>query len=106
MKFSKLSELSKKKKWIIAIVSVIIVAIAGAIFFYEQNSTKVFTRSEYIKEVVVQNESFEDLLDNFLDQVVTYNGTKEATEKLESTAAKIFEFCDRSSRKTGAKSTI
>ncbi len=87
MKFLKL-----EKKWIIAIIGVIIIGIAGFIFFYEKNSNKVFTRSEYIKEVIIQNQSFEDLLDKFLDQVVTYNGTKEATEKLENTAAKFSNF--------------
>lgn len=87
MKFLKL-----EKKWIITIVSVIIVAIISAVFFYEKNTNRVFTRAEYVKEVVIQNQNFEDLLDNFLDQVTTYNGTKAATEKLENTATKFQNF--------------
>ena len=84
--------LKLEKKWIITIIGVIIVAIIGAVFFYEKNTNRVFTRTEYVKEVVIQNQSFEDLLDNFLDQVVTYDGTKAATEKLETTATKFENF--------------
>ena len=103
MKFLKFSELSQKKKWILATVGVIIVAIAGVVFLYEKNSTKVFTRSEYIREVVVQNQSFEDLLDKYLDQVVTYDGTAGATEKLESTAAKFSGFVTALEEKLGPR---
>lgn len=103
LKFSELNELSKKKKWILATIGVIIIAIIGTVFFYEQNSTKVFTRSEYIKEVVVQNQSFEDLLYKYLDQVVTYNGTAEATEKLETTAAKFQNFVTALQEKLGPR---
>ncbi len=98
MKFPKL-----EKKWIIAIIGVIIIAVTGVIFFYEKNSNKVFTRSEYIKEVVIQNQNFEDLLDNFLDQVVTYSGTKEETEKLDNTATKLENFVKALKEKLGPK---
>lgn len=95
--------LKLEKKWIITIVSVIIVVVIGAVFFYEKNSNRVFTRTEYIKEVIIQNQSFEDLLDNFLDQVVTYDGTKDETEKLENTATKLHNFVDALKEKLGPK---
>ena len=98
MKFWKLN-----KKWTITIIGVIIVGAIGTAIFYGINTKRVFTRSEYIKEVVVQNQNFEKLLDNFLDKVVSYNGTKEATEKLEDTAAKFSNFVTALKEKLGPK---
>ena len=47
------------------------------------NSQKTFTKPEYIKEVIVQKTNFDNVLDNFLDQVDTYNGTEESDERIE-----------------------
>ena len=81
MKFN-LNKLSKKTKWIISITTVILVAIIGVIL-YQKNANRIFTQPEYVKEVIIQNENFNNLLDEFLDQAENYNGTMEATKKLE-----------------------
>lgn len=47
------------------------------------NSQQVFTKPEYIKEVIAQKANFDNVLDNFLDQVDTYNGTEESNERIE-----------------------
>ena len=73
--------MKSKKWWLIAGVSAIIVAIAAGCFFYFSSWGKVFTKPEYIKEVVVQNENFNDVLDEFLDLTTSYIGTKEDTQK-------------------------
>ncbi len=75
-----------KKKWIIVIASAIILVLGIGAFIYFKNQPYVFTKPEYIKEVVVQNENFNDLLDEFLDQVSSYNGTVDSTKKLEETS--------------------
>lgn len=86
-----LNKLSKKTKWIVSISAVILVIAAG-IFLYQKSSTKVFTQPEYVKEVVIQNENFNNLLDEFLDQVANYNGTVESTKKIEETASRFNTF--------------
>lgn len=85
---------SQKNKWWIIIIFLIILILGGLFFFNKQKAPSVFTKAEYIKEVIVQNEQFESVLDNFLDQVSSYNGSKEATEKLNNTANKFTEFVD------------
>ena len=88
--------MKKKQKniWWIIIMSLVILMLSGIFFFNNQKTKSVFTKAEYIKEVVVQNEQFESVLDNFLDQVSSYNGSKQATEKLNNTANKFTEFVD------------
>lgn len=99
MAFFKLS-----KKQIIIVSSVFVLVLAAiAYFVFENRTDRVFTKSEYIKEVVVQNDNFNDLLDKFLDQTTSYNGTKEATEKLENTANKFSEFVAALKIKLGPK---
>lgn len=44
---------------------------------------QVFTKPEYIKEVIAQKSNFDNVLDNFLDQIDTYNGTEESNERVE-----------------------
>ncbi len=44
---------------------------------------QVFTKPEYIKEVIAQKANFDNVLDNFLDQADTYNGTEESNERIE-----------------------
>lgn len=83
---------NSKKKWILGIILFLTLAIIGAVFYYEYSTPKVFTKSEYIKEVIVQNRDFENVLENFLDQVSSYDGSKESTEKLEKTAEKFPQF--------------
>ena len=92
MKFN-LNKLSKKTKWIISITAVILVAIIGVIL-YQKSANRIFTQPEYVKEVIIQNENFNNLLDEFLDQVENYNGTVEATKKLEETAGRFNTFYD------------
>ena len=91
------------KKWWIAIISVIIILAAGGIFLFFYNSSRVFTKAEYIKEVTYQKEDFDDLLDKYFDQITSYNGTKESTEKLESTANKFSEFVAELEKQLGPK---
>lgn len=86
--------MKSKKWWLITGVSVIIVAMGIGCFFYFSNRNKVFTKPEYIKEVVVQNENFNDVLDDFLDVTISYIGTKEDAQKLESLAQKCENFVD------------
>lgn len=78
------NKINKKTKWAI-IISTVFVIIVG-VFLYQKISNKVFTQPEYVKEVIIQNENFNNLLDEFLDQVANYNGTVESTKKLEETA--------------------
>lgn len=84
----------QKNKWWIIIIALIALILGGLLFYNRQNTPSVFTKAEYIKEVVVQNEQFESVLDNFLDQISSYNGSKKATEKLNNTADKFTEFVD------------
>ena len=94
--------MGKNKSWII-VALLLVVAVVGVIFFYEKNSVKVFTKSEYVKEVIVQNQDFENALDRFLDQVSSYNGSKASTENLEKTADKFTEFVKALEEKLGPR---
>lgn len=91
------------KGWIIAIAIFVTLCLAGIGFLYYRNSTRPFNRSEYIKEVIVQNDDFNNLVDDFLDKVSSYNGTSEDTEKLESSADKITKFVSTLKEKLGPK---
>ncbi len=91
MKFTKFNNLSKKTKWIVSISAAILVIIVG-FFLYQKTTTRVFTQPEYVKEVIIQNDNFNNLLDEFLDQVANYNGTVEATKKIEETASRFNTF--------------
>lgn len=98
----KLNFKMNKNRWIILIFTLAIL-IGGGIFLFMVNSSRVLTKSEYVKEAVFQKEDFEDLLDNYLDQVVSYNGTREATEKLENTATKLTEFVTKLRNELGPR---
>ena len=91
-----------KKMWI-AIVSAIVILVGGGILLFVINSHRVLTKSEYIKEVTFQKEDFDDLMNKYFDQIISYNGTKEATEKLENTAAKFNTFVDELKKQLGPK---
>lgn len=92
-----------KKRWIIIVAGVIILGIVGLVLFYQRSVPTVFTQSEYIKEVIIQNQSFNDTLDKFLDEVTSYDGSKEDTEKLESTANKLKNFVSELEKQLGPK---
>lgn len=91
--------MKSKKQWLIVGISAIIVAIGAGCFFYFSNQAKVFTKPEYIKEVVVQNENFNDVLDEFLDLTTSYIGTNEDAQKLEDLANKCETFVDNLEKK-------
>ncbi len=93
---------NSKKKWIIIIFSAIIF-IVGSVFLYRQNSVRVFTNSEYVKEVIIQNQNFGNILDEFLDKVSNYNGSKQSMEQLESSASKVSDFVSALREKLGPK---
>lgn len=92
-----------KKKGIIAVVSVVILAIIGTIFYFEKIAPKVLTKNEYIKEVIIQNKDFDKVLDNYLDQVVSYNGSKESYEKFIATSEKFPKFVSDLEEKLGPR---
>lgn len=92
-----------EKKWIILISGAIILCVVGLVFFYQKNVTTTFTQAEYIKEVIVQNQSFNNTLDNFLDEVSSYTGSKEDTEKLENTANKLKNFVSELDKQLGPR---
>lgn len=92
-----------KKKGIIAVVSVVILAIIGTIFYFEKVAPKVLTKNEYIKEVIIQNKDFDKVFDNFLDQVVSYNGSKESYEKFIATSEKFPKFVSDLEEKLGPR---
>ena len=92
-----------KKKGIIAVVSVVILAIIGTIFYFEKVAPKVLTKNEYIKEVIIQNKDFEKVLDNYLDQAVSYNGSKESYEKFIATSEKFPKFVSDLEEKLGPR---
>lgn len=85
----------KSKNWIIGLVLFLTISIIGAIVYYEKMTPKVFTKAEYVKEVIIQNQDFEKALDSFLDQVFSFNGSQASTEKLENTATKFPEFVEK-----------
>lgn len=91
------------KKWWIAIISSVIILVGGGILLFYVNSHRVLTKSEYIKEVVFQKEDFDDLLNKYQDQIISYDGTVEATEKLESTASKFGKFLEELKKQLGPK---
>ena len=91
------------KKWWAVIISAIIILVAGGVLLFIFNSHRVLTKSEYIKEVTFQKEDFDDLLSKYFDQISSYNGTKESTEKLESTANKFGEFVEELKKQLGPK---
>ncbi len=101
MDFFKTKNLNKK--WTISIITAIVLCITGIIFFYYKNNTRVFTRSEYIKEVVIQNQNFNNLLDEFLDKVDSYSGSKESIDQLENSANKITRFTEALKEQLGPK---
>lgn len=92
-----------EKKWIILISGAIILCVVGLVFFYQKNVPTTFTQTEYIKEVIVQNQSFNNTLDNFLDEVSSYTGSKEDTEKLENTANKLKNFVSELEKQLGPR---
>lgn len=95
--------LKSKRNLILTIVSFVVLGLIAFICCYEFMTPKVFTKSEYIKEVVVQNKDFSNVLEEFLDQVYSYNGTKAANEKLYSTAEKFPKFVKLLEEKLGPK---
>lgn len=99
---NKMENTKSNKKWLTLII-VSLLGIIGVIFFMQVNSTRVFTKAEYVKEVIFQNKSFESALDKFLDQVISYNGSEASTIKLEETALKFKEFAKSLEEKLGSK---
>jgi len=95
--------LKGRKNWILTLVSVIVLGLIAFICYYEFTVPKVFTKSEYIKEVVIQNKDFSKVLEDFLDQVYSYNGTKSATDKIYSTAEKFPKFVSLLEEKLGPR---
>ncbi len=91
------------KKWIIAIAVLLGLCSIGIGFLYYKHATRHFTRSEYIKEVIVQNDDFNNLIDEFLDKVSSYSGTREDMEKVETSAGKIEEFVSTLKEKLGPR---
>ena len=86
------SKREKNKKWIIAVAVFLGLCSIGIGFLYYKHATRHFTRSEYIKEVIIQNDDFNNLIDEFLDKVSSYTGTQEDIEKVENSAGKITDF--------------
>lgn len=98
-----MKQIKLTKKWWTIIISAIIVLVAGGIFLYIYNSHRVLTKAEYIKEVTFQKEDFDDLLSQYFDEITSYNGTKESTEKIETTANKFGEFVTELKKQLGPK---
>lgn len=94
---------SSGKKWVIGIAIFLGLCAVGLGFLYYRNSVRPFNRSEYIKEVIVQNDDFNNLVDKFLDSVSSYNSTQESTEKLEGNAQKITDFVSALKEKLGPR---
>ena len=95
--------MKSRTKWIIAISAVAVIIAACAIFIYDRNSVKVFTQSEYVKEVIIQKTSFDDLMDKYLDQVRTYDASRDAAEKVQTTANRLSGFVSALEEKLGPK---
>ena len=53
---------------------------------------KVLLKEEYMKEIIIRKQSFDDILDNFLDQVDTYNGTDYSKQRLDEKGEEVIEF--------------
>ena len=96
------SKKSTKKRWIISLVVALLAGLVGYII-YHFCVPRVFTRAEYIKEVVIQNRDFEKSVDKFLDQVISYNGTKESLDNLNNSASKFTEFVEELEKKLKPK---
>ncbi|MBQ3093027.1 MAG: hypothetical protein IJC57_02080 [Clostridia bacterium] len=96
------SKKSTKKRWIISLVIALLAGLVGYIIYYFC-VPRVFTRAEYIKEVVIQNRDFEKSVDKFLDQVISYNGTKESLDNLKNSASKFTEFVEELEKKLKPK---
>ncbi len=91
------------KKWTVAIIIFVVLCVFGAGFLYYRNAVRPFTRSEYIKEVIVQNDDFNNLIDDFLDKVSSYRGTQEDTEKLDASANNVIKFVSALKEKLGPR---
>jgi len=91
-----------KKLWLLSIISVLIISLIGYLIYYFC-TPRVFTRAEYIKEVVIQNRDFEKSVDKFLDQVISYNGTQESLDNLKNSASKFTEFVEELQKKLKPK---
>lgn len=98
-----MKSLKLSRKSVIFGVIILLIVILGAITFAIFSRNTVFTKAEYVKEVVLQNQDFNDLLDKYIDQIISYNGSKEATEKLETTAQKLSDFVSTLKEKLGPK---
>lgn len=97
------SKREKNKKWIITVAVFLGLCSIGIGFLYYKHATRHFTRSEYIKEVIIQNDDFNNLIDEFLDKVSSYSGTQEDIEKVENSAGKITEFVSVLKEKLGPR---
>ncbi len=95
--------MKSRTKWIISIIGILILAVAATLFIYDRTSKKVFTQPEYVKEVLYQKTSFDDLMDNYLDQVQTYDSSREATERLQNTSTRLINFVSALEEKLGPK---
>lgn len=103
MEETKTKKKINKKNWIIAISVFVVLCLLGGGFLYYKNYLRPFTRSEYIKEVIVQNDDFNNLLDEFLDRVSSYRGTQEDTEKVDASADKITKFVSALKERLGPR---
>jgi hypothetical protein len=85
---------NKKKLWTIIICASFGIIVAVVMFCWFQFGGHTFTKPEYIREVVIQSKNFEGVMDDFLDQVDTYNGTEESDERIEYAAQKAAIFVE------------
>lgn len=79
----------------------VLLAIGCAFLAACNNSQKLLTEPEYMKTVVVQKSNFDDIIDNFLDQVEIYDGTPQSTERLNKLADNAEEFVTTLNRTLG-----
>lgn len=66
-------------------------------------SNNKLTEPEYIKEVIVRKEKFDDTIENFLDQVDTYDDTKSKKDKLQSIATDLTNLVNKLKEDLGSK---
>ena len=75
--------MNKRKSSLIIFVLVLPILFLGGCGIFSKGN---FTKPEYIKEVIVRKEKFNDIIDNFLDQVETYDNTASSKDRLNNIA--------------------
>lgn len=97
---------SKKKLiiWIIIGVAILCTAVFFAVNYF---SGEVFTSSEYVKEIILQNSNFEDLIDNFIEEARLIRNSRrtvvESGNRLGETEVKMLNFLNNMEEKLGPK---